>query len=354
MHPLPSQPVSFPSEVAFADCPSTWYRFSSSSELPTEGSHPFLFQFQGGKLLGFRASDGKPRVMSAHCSHMGSDLSRAKVRGDCLECPFHGWIYDSQGVCREIPAQKEIPSWARQRSFAATECLGSVYFYYGEQPAPPFPFSEVVQNEEQYLAASSFCLETTDCPWYLIASNAFDVQHFQLSHDRKMHGVPRVRDNSSDERQVEIELEIQEDHFRDRVLKRIAGSKFTFRVKSWRGTLLLVEAEFENSSSYGLVSIVPRSARSASFFETVFIQRSPSSLARALVDPLDLAVRKYFIQRFLKSDVSLIHGTRFIASRRIAADSCMTEYLLWTAQFTNQFAVNGNSIQAVHTKEGEQ
>ena len=50
----------------------------------------------------FRGHNGKPYVLEAYCSHMGANLGiGSKVRDiNCIECPFHGWIYDGEtGAC---------------------------------------------------------------------------------------------------------------------------------------------------------------------------------------------------------------------------------------------------------------
>jgi len=26
-----------------------------------------------------------------------------RVKGECLECPFHGWVFNSDGICVGIP-----------------------------------------------------------------------------------------------------------------------------------------------------------------------------------------------------------------------------------------------------------
>jgi len=58
----------------------------------------------------FRSQSGKVSVLDAYCPHMGGNLAvGGRVKGECLECPFHGWVFDNDGMCVGIPyAEKGI------------------------------------------------------------------------------------------------------------------------------------------------------------------------------------------------------------------------------------------------------
>jgi phenylpropionate dioxygenase-like ring-hydroxylating dioxygenase large terminal subunit len=47
------------------------------------------------------------------CIHRGAQLSFGKVKNGCLECPYHGWTYDSEGQCTKFPAHPEQTPPAR-------------------------------------------------------------------------------------------------------------------------------------------------------------------------------------------------------------------------------------------------
>ena len=57
----------------------------------------------GERLAFFRDSSGTPHAVADHCSHRGVRLSLGRVKGDCLECPFHGWTFDGQGQVCDVP-----------------------------------------------------------------------------------------------------------------------------------------------------------------------------------------------------------------------------------------------------------
>ena len=46
----------------------------------------------------FRSVDGKVSALHAYCKHMGAHLGIGGkvVNKSCIQCPFHGWIYDGE------------------------------------------------------------------------------------------------------------------------------------------------------------------------------------------------------------------------------------------------------------------
>ncbi len=73
--------------------------------------------------------DGQVRAFRDLCVHRGTALSLGWVEGDCLVCPYHGWTYDSEGVCTRIPASHgtNIPRRARITAYAAAEHAGLIW-----------------------------------------------------------------------------------------------------------------------------------------------------------------------------------------------------------------------------------
>lgn len=59
----------------------------------------------GQTLAVFRGRGGEAHVTDAYCPHIGANMAvGGVVKGDCLECPFHGWRFrGSDGKCEDIP-----------------------------------------------------------------------------------------------------------------------------------------------------------------------------------------------------------------------------------------------------------
>jgi len=53
----------------------------------------------------FRGEDGRAHALDAYCCHNGANLAvGGLVKGSCVECPFHGWLFrGDDGKCTHIP-----------------------------------------------------------------------------------------------------------------------------------------------------------------------------------------------------------------------------------------------------------
>jgi vanillate O-demethylase monooxygenase subunit len=75
----------------------------------------------GEPLVLYRREDGTPVALEDRCCHRQAPLSMGKLRGDIVECPYHGLRFDSSGACVRIPSQEKIPGSARVRSYPVVE-----------------------------------------------------------------------------------------------------------------------------------------------------------------------------------------------------------------------------------------
>ena len=76
----------------------------------------------GQSLVLYRLADGTPVALENRCPHRNLPLSEANRLGDSLQCAYHGLEFKSDGICRHVPGQKEVPDWARQRRPMRLQC----------------------------------------------------------------------------------------------------------------------------------------------------------------------------------------------------------------------------------------
>ena len=72
----------------------------------------------GQNFVVFRDSNGQAHVLSNICTHRGGSLAHGKVKGDTVECPYHGWRYDGTGRVRAVPAVARASATGRRRPSA--------------------------------------------------------------------------------------------------------------------------------------------------------------------------------------------------------------------------------------------
>ncbi|HBK89790.1 MAG: aromatic ring-hydroxylating dioxygenase subunit alpha [Cyclobacteriaceae bacterium] len=88
-----------------------------------------------------RDKDGKPYALRDNCPHRGVPLSTGRVLDNgCIQCCYHGWEFDSQGVCRNIPAlpptSKADISKIKAYAFPVAEINGTIWIYIPEKLTP--------------------------------------------------------------------------------------------------------------------------------------------------------------------------------------------------------------------------
>src|SRR5579871_1087208 len=80
-----------------------WVPGLLSRELPGPDSDPRRIMLLGEKLIAFRDTGGKVGIVQNHCPHRGASLffGRNEERG--LRCVYHGWKFDVEGNCVDMP-----------------------------------------------------------------------------------------------------------------------------------------------------------------------------------------------------------------------------------------------------------
>lgn len=98
--------VNLEAEADLARCGALkdfWYVACTSEELA--GKKPLGRTLFGKPIVLFRDAAGKPAALFDRCLHRNAQLSKGDVLpGGRLGCPYHGWTYDGQGNCVEIPS----------------------------------------------------------------------------------------------------------------------------------------------------------------------------------------------------------------------------------------------------------
>ncbi len=83
--------------------------------------------------------DGPISAFADHCPHRLVPLAAASTGDGMLRCAYHGWEFDAEGVCVELPSagpDAAIPPRARLTAFAVREHDGRVYLQVDADPAP--------------------------------------------------------------------------------------------------------------------------------------------------------------------------------------------------------------------------
>ena len=119
-----------------------WYGIEHSQKVKIK---PITICFMGHDLVLYRGSEGQLIALDGRCVHRGTELSAGWLEGDCIRCPYHGWRYEADGICSDIPANQSnasIPKRAKLRSYPVREQYGLIWLFWGDLPiddCPPIP-----------------------------------------------------------------------------------------------------------------------------------------------------------------------------------------------------------------------
>src|SRR5690348_13333686 len=79
-----------------------WVPACLSSEL-VAGGVPMRLMLLGEKLIAFRTGEGRVGIMDHRCPHRCASLFFGRSEADGLRCVYHGWKFDADGNCIDMP-----------------------------------------------------------------------------------------------------------------------------------------------------------------------------------------------------------------------------------------------------------
>jgi len=305
-----------PSADRFSQYPASWYLFGESREM---AAAPVSKTMLGRRLVAFRGRDGGLAVMDARCSHMGADLGCGRIDGHAIVCPYHNWSYGSDGICQRAPGMDHPPRFARQRTFPVVERHGYVFFFNGPEALFPLPFF-LGEDTADYVAGRAFRYEA-DCTWFVNSAHAFDRQHFDAVHDRRLVAPPEIDCPAPFARRNRYRAEVLGRTPLDRVLRLTAGRMVSISLTVWGGTFVCITGDFGRARSRFLMITRPLENGHTLCEGIVFAPRP--------ANPLTLAVRRFFTHGYLSEEARVLRGTRYDPARFVEADADMIDYFQW-------------------------
>jgi 3-ketosteroid 9alpha-monooxygenase subunit A len=125
--------------------PRGWFVVAEASEL---GDAPLPLRFFGRDFALYRGKSGRVVMLDAYCSHMGTHLAGAgsasmaiegeQIEGDSIRCPYHGWRFDPDGVCDDIPYHEgPCPKNANLKSYPVREVMGCIMMWHDPEDGEP-------------------------------------------------------------------------------------------------------------------------------------------------------------------------------------------------------------------------
>ncbi|MDP2332921.1 MAG: aromatic ring-hydroxylating dioxygenase subunit alpha [Reyranella sp.] len=177
------------------------------------GATPRPVKILGEELILFRDGRGQAGLVYPRCCHRGTTLYYGKVEERGIRCCYHGWLFDVEGHCLEMPCEPN-PTGAqcqrvRQPWYPVEERYGLVFAYLGppaKKPVlPRYECLEVLQPGEFIEADDSSIgsggIAIAPCNWLQHFENVVDPYHVPILHGtfsgpqfvEQMNAFPKVK-----------------------------------------------------------------------------------------------------------------------------------------------------------------
>ena len=123
-----------------------WQPFGLATDAGELPCHVKIF---GECLVLYRDGNGVPGLLYPRCMHRGTDLIYGKVEDDGIRCCYHGWKFDAEGRCLEIPTEQndKLRHRVRQPWYPIVEKHGLLWVYMGPaDKQPDFPTFSIEED----------------------------------------------------------------------------------------------------------------------------------------------------------------------------------------------------------------
>ena len=109
-----------------------WTPACLTAEIPEPGGAPARVRLLGENLVAFRDTTGRIGLVQENCPHRGASLYYGRNEDAALRCVYHGWAYDTEGRCVDMPSEPApFCEKVRMRAYPTHESGGIVWAYLG-------------------------------------------------------------------------------------------------------------------------------------------------------------------------------------------------------------------------------
>lgn len=162
-----------------------WYIAAFSNEITRE---PMERTILGKPVVFYRTEAGAPVAMYGICPHRYFPLAQGKLKGDAIVCGYHGFVFNYDGKCIEIPSQGTGSGFC-QPSYRIVERSSLCWIWMGDpylcDTALIPPYEDFCLDQPGWYDSSYNYIHINGRPQLLI-DNLMDLTHLPYVH----HHIP--------------------------------------------------------------------------------------------------------------------------------------------------------------------
>lgn len=167
-----------------------WHPALLSEQLPGPDCEPVRLELLSEKMLAFRDTEGKLGLIDEFCAHRGVSLWFGRNEQNGIRCPYHGWKYDVNGNCTEVPSEPTSGFCERikLKSYPLVERGGVIWVYMGpadkQPPLPEWEFA-TLPKEHSYMSK-----RVQASNWLQALEGGIDSSHVSFLHSASLSRDP--------------------------------------------------------------------------------------------------------------------------------------------------------------------
>jgi renierapurpurin 18,18'-hydroxylase len=289
--------------------PNHWYAVGWAKQLqPGQIVQVTVWQ---QPLAVYRDTEGTLHALADACPHKGVELHRGKVHGKHLACRYHGWEFDADGHCVNVPylpKGQKLPC-VQAQSYPIQEKYGLLWVFPGDAAIaadhqPPLikedsePGWLTVPVTGHFKAHFSICNE-----------NSMDVFHGFLHENLQGWFDPRLLSLRETEDAVCAEYQVS---YKGRMAKFLGLSERADQVTTLPITVQYRYPHYQSSlqgvSALYLMRLPVSPVESRSFALFFFKVRLPQGLLKLIEPVLQTLLERFVLMRFLAQDVEMMES----------------------------------------------
>jgi len=160
-----------------------WMPALLSEEVPTPDCPPVRVRLMGEYLVAFRDTTGRVGLLDRYCAHRQVDLFFGRNEECGLRCIYHGWKFDADGNCVDMPAEPPESNFKNKIRLTAYPCrehAGIVWAYLGPRELPVcFPEFEFAELPKTHIYIRKSLL---NCNYLQAMEGNLDSSHVNYLH----------------------------------------------------------------------------------------------------------------------------------------------------------------------------
>jgi phenylpropionate dioxygenase-like ring-hydroxylating dioxygenase large terminal subunit len=182
-----------------------WWPACLSKELPEPDGAPIRIRILGEDLIAFRDSENKVGLVDAYCPHRRAPLFLARNEECGLRCVYHGWKFNRNGDCTDMPSEPagtSLQSKAKLLAYPTVDKGGVVWAYMGPRELIP---AEPDYEWTRAPATHRYVSKTFEnCNYLQALEGGLDTSHSSFAHNNKLGDRANLRQH---DRAPSIEVE---------------------------------------------------------------------------------------------------------------------------------------------------